>query len=265
MATLRIKFLATSVKMQMHLQVFLPDSFVLAPPAIQERGLKALWLLHGEGGDCSDWSRLTNVERWADEANLALIMPNMDNSMYMDMAHGRYPYFTYLTEELPAYVRNLVRLISGRKEDNFVAGFGVGGYGAVKWLLNFPDMFSAAACLCGDVDMVSALERMEGAGGLADDWAAAFGCSTDLAGSRSDNLHMLRRRVEATLPPLPIYLASTMQDGNAGAGRKAVDALREAGADPVLYEGAGRDNATIIDDAIADFILRIVASRDGAS
>jgi S-formylglutathione hydrolase FrmB len=264
MATLRIKFLATSVKMQMHLQVFLPDSFVLAP-AIQERGLKALWLLHGEGGDCSDWSRLTNVERWAEEANLALIMPNMDNSMYMDMAHGRYPYFSYLTEELPAYVHNLVRLISARKEDNFVAGFGVGGYGAVKWLLNFPDMFSAAACLCGDVDMVSALERMEGAGGLADDWAAAFGCSTDLAGSRSDNLHMLRRRVEATLPPLPIYLASTMQDGNAGAGRKAVDALREAGADPVLYEGAGRDNATIIDDAIADFILRIVASRDGAS
>jgi S-formylglutathione hydrolase FrmB len=264
MATLRIKFLATSVKMQMHLQVFLPDSFVLAPPAIQESGLKALWLLHGEGGDCSDWSRLTNVERRADEANLALIMPNMDNSMYMDMAHGRYPYFTYLTEELPAYVRNLVRLISSRKEDNFVAGFGVGGYGAVKWLLNFPDMFSAAACLCGDVDMVSALERMEGAVGLADDWAAAFGGSADLAGSRSDNLHMLRRRAEAGLPPLPIYLASTMRNGNTLAGRKAADALRQAGANPILYEGTARDDAAVIDDAIADFIFRIVAPRDGA-
>jgi hypothetical protein len=134
----------------------------------------------------------------------------------------------------------------------------------VKWLVNFPDTFSAAACLRGDVDMISALKRMEGEGGPSDDWAAAFGSSADLAGSLSDNLHMLRRRAAAGLPPLSIYLASTTQERNAIAGRKAADALRQAGADPVLYEGTAGDDAAIIDDAIADFILRMVTPRDGA-
>lgn len=265
MATLRIKFLATSIKMQMHLQVFLPDAYVLAPVAPLRPGLKVLWLLHGEGGDCSDWTRLSNVERYAQEANVALVMPNVDNSMYTDMAHGGYPYFTYLTEELPAYLRNLVRLLPGRQEDNFVAGFGVGGYAAVKWLLNFPDMFSAAACVCGELDMVSALASMEGDGGLADDFAAAFGSSAALAGSQGDNLHMLRRRAEANLPLAPIYFAPGSSGARSGRATESTEMLRRLGFDPILHDGGGlEDDAMVADSAISDFIRQVVAPRDGA-
>jgi S-formylglutathione hydrolase FrmB len=264
MATLRIKFLATSIKMQMHLQVFLPETFVLTLGASAGQGPKVLWLLHGEGGDCSDWIRLTNVERYAEEANVALVMPNMDNSMYMDMAHGGYPYFTYLTEELPAYTHNLVRGLSNRKEDNFVAGFGVGGYGAVKWLLNSPDRFSAAACLCGEPDMVSALARIERDSGLPDDFAAAFGSSAALAGTRGDNLHMLRLRAEAGLPLAPIYFAPGTGDERAGAASDTVEALRGSGVDLILHDAATRGDAPTADSAIGDFIRRVVAPRKEA-
>ena len=60
-ATLKIKFLATSIQMQMHLLVFLPES-IAGLGAAECARLKVLWLLHGEGGDCSDWTRLSMVE-----------------------------------------------------------------------------------------------------------------------------------------------------------------------------------------------------------
>lgn len=131
MAVLKIKYLATTTKMQMHFSVFLPDAAVCDLGRGTDSKLKVLWLLHGEGGDCSDWLRLSMIEHHADKAGVALVMPNMDNSMYMDMAHGGYPYFTYLAEDLPAHVRDLISLLSDRREDNVVAGVGAGGYGAL--------------------------------------------------------------------------------------------------------------------------------------
>jgi S-formylglutathione hydrolase FrmB len=210
MADMRIKFLATSVQMQMHLGVFLPDAAIAASDSIPASGLKTLWLLHDAGGDDSDWMRLSMVEHYAQAAGVALIMPSMDNSMYMDMAYGGYPYFRYLTEDLPNHVRNLVGVLSVRPEDNYVAGVGVGGYGALKWALRFPDAFAAAAAFSAPIDIVGALRRQEDAGGLANDWAAAFGSAAAVEGTPDDLLLLARGRSNSA--PTALYVDAGLAD-----------------------------------------------------
>lgn len=112
-----------------------------------------LYLLHGFSDDHSIWTRRTSIERYVAELGLAVVMPDMDHSFYTDMSYGK-RYWTFLSEELPNVARSFFPL-SERRENNFVAGLSMGGYGAFKWALNKPEQFSAAASLSGVLDLAN--------------------------------------------------------------------------------------------------------------
>jgi S-formylglutathione hydrolase FrmB len=114
---------------------------------------KTLYLLHGFSDDDTIWSRRTSVERYVAELGLAVVMPNVHQSFYTDMEYGN-KYWTFLTEELPAIARSFFPL-SDAREDNYVAGLSMGGYGAFKWALRHPDRFAAAGSLSGALDMAN--------------------------------------------------------------------------------------------------------------
>lgn len=117
---------------------------------------QTLFLLHGLSDDHTIWSRRTSIERYVASLGLAVIMPQVDRSFYTDMAYGN-NYWTFLTEELPQVARSMFPL-SDKREDNFVAGLSMGGYGALKWALRYPDRFAAAASLSGATDMANHLK-----------------------------------------------------------------------------------------------------------
>lgn len=132
-----------------------------------------LYLLHGLTDDHTIWGRRTSIERYVSSLGIAVVMPNVHKSFYTDMVHGE-KYWTFLTEELPRVARSFFPL-SDVREDNFVAGLSMGGYGAFKWALSYPDRFAAAASLSGALDihdrrevseqdeaMLSLLERIYG-------------------------------------------------------------------------------------------------------
>jgi putative tributyrin esterase len=96
-----------------------------------------LYLLHGLTDDHTGWTRNTSIERYADEAGLAVVMPSVFHSFYSDEVHG-HAYWTYVSQELPALVHRLFR-VSDRPEDTFAAGLSMGGYGAVKLALSHPE------------------------------------------------------------------------------------------------------------------------------
>ena len=93
----------------------------------------------------SGWVR-TSIERYVAPLGVAVVMPQVHRSFYTDEAYGN-RYWTYLSEELPEIVHSFFRL-SRRREDTFVAGLSMGGYGALKWALRYPDRFTAAASCC---------------------------------------------------------------------------------------------------------------------
>jgi len=109
-----------------------------------------LWLLHGMSDDDSIWLRRTSIERYVAPLGLAVVMPQVHRSNYADMVSGL-KYWTFISEELPKLARSFFPL-SAAREDNFVAGLSMGGYGAFKWALSKPDQFAAAASLSGALD-----------------------------------------------------------------------------------------------------------------
>ncbi len=110
-----------------------------------------LYLLHGLTDDDTAWTRFTSIERYVGPLGLAVVMPQVHRSFYADEAHGA-KFWTFLSQELPDVVRSLFR-VSTRREDTFVAGLSMGGYGAVKWALRHPERFAAAASLSGVLDL----------------------------------------------------------------------------------------------------------------
>lgn len=86
-------------------------------------------------------------------------MPQAHHSFCTDMKYGN-KYWTFLTEELPYLSRSFFPL-SDVREDNFVAGFSMGGYGAFKWALNRLEQICAAASLSGVMDIVGHINKLE--------------------------------------------------------------------------------------------------------
>lgn len=112
------------------------------------RTLKVLWLLHGTFGDSMDWLRRSKIELYALEKNMAVVMPSGLNSDYVNwQGFGLgFNMYDYLFEELMPMIYNWFP-ISNRREDNFIAGLSMGGYGAMVYALNRPEKFAAAASL----------------------------------------------------------------------------------------------------------------------
>ncbi len=113
-----------------------------------KRKYKVLWLLHGTYGDHTDWIRRTNIELYACEKDLIVVMPSALNSNYSNwdncmMGFGMYDYFT---KELMPLIYNWFPA-SDKREDNFIAGLSMGGRGTVKFAVNYPEKFAAAAVL----------------------------------------------------------------------------------------------------------------------
>jgi putative tributyrin esterase len=142
------------------------------------RGHPRLWLLHGLSDDESIWSRLTSIERYVAPLGLSVVMPNVNRSFYANMRSG-YRYWDFVSQELLEKVRGFFPLSSAR-EDNFVAGLSMGGYGALKLAFTLPEQFAAAASLSGVTDVVEC--RVD----CAEDFMLIFGAGGPERGSAHD-------------------------------------------------------------------------------
>lgn len=105
-----------------------------------QAGYKTLYLLNGYMGDDLDWITETNIKRLATAHNLAVVMPAGENGFYVNDQYGRRNYSRYVGEELVAITRKMFPL-SDKREDTFIAGLSMGGYGALTNGLKYNDTF----------------------------------------------------------------------------------------------------------------------------
>lgn len=111
---------------------------------------KVLWLLHGTYGDYTDWVRRTNIETYACENDLIVVMPSALNSDYASwpkFACG-YDMERYLVDELMPLVYHWLPA-SDKREDNFIAGLSMGAQGAARYAVWYPEKFAGVAILSG--------------------------------------------------------------------------------------------------------------------
>lgn len=109
--------------------------------------IPVLYLLHGMGDDETVWARYTNLEREALSRGIAVVCPRVHSqSFYCNMPRGL-RYFDFIADDLPALMQRLFPQLSDRREDRYLAGVSMGGYGALKIGLSRPDTFGHLGCL----------------------------------------------------------------------------------------------------------------------
>lgn len=227
----------------------------LGMPYRYTRGVKyqVLWLLTGGGGDSSDWVRHTKIERYAAEKNIIVITPATFLSLYTDMYYGE-KYFTYLTEELPMIMRWMLP-ISDKREDNFVAGFSMGGYGAFKWAMAHPETFAAAGSFGGALDMVSVVKTSHLHDGVLDrDFLLAFGSFENLKGSVNDDMYMAEKQAKAGARMPRFFISAGKDDFTYTRNVESRDKLLGLGFDVTWDTGDGNHSYEYCDEHIKTFL-----------
>ena len=151
MALVNLNFESQYLMVNHEVSVILPDKPREQSPAdFYGSGKKypVLWLLHGTFGDHSDWVRKSNIELYACENDLIVVMLSALNSDYWNWpGFGTgYNAWDYLTEELMPLIYNWFPA-SDRREDNFIAGLSMGGMGTIQYACALYDRFAAAAVL----------------------------------------------------------------------------------------------------------------------
>jgi S-formylglutathione hydrolase FrmB len=199
---------------------------------------RTLYLLHGHSDDHTAWMRWSSIEKYVEGLDLAVVMPAVNLSFYTDMAHGG-KYWQFISEEVPALVREMFSL-SSRREDNFVAGLSMGGYGAFKLALTHPERYAGAASLSGAVDIrevVKAHGHPEDKAWL-EDMRDVFGDLSKVPGSKHDLFALAKKVSRAPVKPR-LYQCCGTEDFLYADNIRFRDAVRKLPLDLTYEEGPG--------------------------
>ena len=200
--------------------------------------MPVLYLLHGLSDDHTSWVRRTDIDRYAEEWGVAVIMPEVQRSFYCDMTNGP-RYFTYIVDELPALCQRLFR-VSARREDNFVAGLSMGGYGALRLALRYPGRYAAAASLSGCVEMEKGYETFASRGPfMLRELDDVYGSEHDLLRGPGSLFGLADRFLKEPDRAPRMYMACGTEDFLFGLHKKFVPALEKNGWDVTHEETPG--------------------------
>ena len=210
---------------------------------------RTLYLLHGHSDDHTAWQRWTSIERYVEGLNLVVVMPAVHLSFYNDMTHGG-RYWQFISEELPAIVHDIFPLSSARK-DTFVAGLSMGGYGAFKLALTYPERFAAAASLSGALDISAVVDPTSPRNDEA--WLAemrtVFGDLSKVPGSKHDLMALAKKVAKGLVKPR-LYQCCGTEDELHPDNIRFRDVVRKLPIDLTYVEGPGDHNWAYWDQMI---------------
>jgi len=96
MVLLQAHFRSEVLELTVSMNVLLPEK--ICP--FENGKWPTLYLLHGLSDNHTIWQRHTSIERYVQDKNIAVIMPEVHRSFYTNMKHGG-KYWTFISEELP--------------------------------------------------------------------------------------------------------------------------------------------------------------------
>ena len=235
-----VNFMSETLGLLSSMYVLLPQR-KLADSQKKQKKFRTLYLLHGHSDDHTAWQRFTSIERYAEGLNLAVVMPAVHLSFYNDMAHGL-KYWQFISEEVPAVVRDLFPLSSERK-DNFVAGLSMGGYGAFKMALTHPERYAAAASLSGALDIRAVTSPRSDRNNRI--WLAemrtVFGDLSKVPGSKHDLMTLAKKVSKAPVKPR-LYQCCGTEDHLYDDNIRFRDAVHNLPLDLTYEQGPGEHN-----------------------
>jgi putative tributyrin esterase len=235
MALIHCDFFSEILMLSCSMVVILPERPLPTITSSPSPKYPTLYLLHGLSDDHTTWQRRTSIERYAAEKEIAVVMPAVHRSFYTDMTNG-HRYWTYVSEEVPARARDMFPL-SEKREENFVAGLSMGGYGAFKMALRHPERFAAAASLSGALDTATLAKGKEVV--WENEMRTVFGDLDAISGSENDLYHLAAQVARSDLPKPKLFQWCGTEDQLYAINVEFRDFMQELPFDYTYSEGPG--------------------------
>jgi S-formylglutathione hydrolase FrmB len=164
--------------------VFLPPSYDFD----QARKFPALYFLHGLGENAQTllnaggWNLIENLWEQRQIGEFLIVTPAADRSFYINSRDGHVRYEDFFIREFLPFIESHYR-IHAERSDRAITGISMGGYGALRFALRYPQLFGSAsahsAALVAELPEVQSSSPQQEA--LARMMGTAFGAPFDRA------------------------------------------------------------------------------------
>lgn len=241
MALLQVNFFSQTLKRTVPIQVVLPSDKVLSynGKRTETKPYKTLYLLHGLMGNYTDWVTNTNIQQLAEARNLAVVMPSGENSFYVDLPLPNNAFGEYIGKELVEMTRRMFPF-SHKKEDTFIAGLSMGGFGAMRNGLKYYDTFGYIAALSAAIQIFEEPEDTPGHTLFQED--AVFGDIKEASKTDKNPRIACKAMTEALNDSASypkVYMACSKQDPLLSVNQKFCQFLKDNDVDVTWKEPPG--------------------------
>lgn len=189
-------------------RVILPAEY--GEPGAASKRYPVIYLLHGLGGHFDNWTDKTSLSAYEINYRLITVTPEGADGWYTDSTTvPNDKYESYIINELIPEIDKKFRTIPDGKR-RAIAGLSMGGYGAIKFGLKYPDMFSIVGSFSGALD---APLRMQKSPYLRPSITSVFGPDDSRTRVENDIFGLIRNASPEKLKSLPfIYLDCGNED-----------------------------------------------------
>lgn len=207
---------------EMPYRVIVPKDYESKP---QSR-FPVIYLLHGLTGRFDNWTERTKVAEYALSYPFIVVTPEGGNGWYSDSATvPNDKYESYIIRELIPEIDKRYRTVASR-ESRLIAGLSMGGYGAVKFGLKYPSMFSTVGSFSGALGAVGYSGADQSVVGRS--IAGVFGAADSESRKSNDIFGIVRTLAPEHIKQLPfIYQSCGTEDFVFGNNRDFVALLTD--------------------------------------
>ncbi|MBO6053364.1 MAG: esterase family protein, partial [Clostridia bacterium] len=169
-----------------------------------------------------------------------------------------YRYRTFIGEELPKICRSFFPGMGAKREDNYVSGNSMGGYGSLALALTYPENYGVCAPLSAAFDPTHLHNPEHPENTFFTD---IFGPIDDFAGSVNDLFHMAEVRKNDGSPLPKLYIDCGQSDFLLHDNHRMRDCLTALGYDVTYREPDGAHTWGFWDREIQNVLTFIDAYR----
>jgi S-formylglutathione hydrolase FrmB len=213
-----------------------------------------IYLLHGLTGHFNNWTDRTKLNKYATDYKFIIVTPEGDNGWYTDsVTKASDKYESYIVKDLINEIDAKFRTQATR-EGRIIAGLSMGGYGAVKFGIKYPEIFSIVGTFSGALGATSFTSATSGAsiGGGID---AIFGPADSETRRANDVFKLVRELTAEKQKAMPfIYQSCGTEDFLYQSNRDFMAAIADKKLAREYRESPGRHDWVFWDEQVRQFL-----------
>jgi S-formylglutathione hydrolase FrmB len=230
--------------------------------ANKNRKFPVLYLLHGLAGHYTNWLEKTQIFDYSAPDDLIIVTPEGNNGWYTDSATvPSDKYESYIIQELIPDVEKRFRAKSDRS-GRAIAGLSMGGYGALKFGVKYPQYFALAGSMSGVLNAaVWTAADMKGLEFIYRTLEPVYGATDSETRAKNDLTKLYRALTPEQIAVWPfVYLDCGTEDPLININRDFARVLSEKKIPHEFRELPGGHSWTYWDAQVQE-VLRIVAKK----